>query len=206
MNDLWITTPQEQSGFTLVELTIVLLVIGLLIGGTLKGQSVIDNARIKRMALDTAVFGDAVHTYRELYQSLPGDDPRASHRWPGAKDGDGDGVLQGGWIPKNLEEESGLLWSHLRFAQLIPGSGNDGSLPRHPLGGRGGVGNKLLKLEGLTFCMEDVPARFAVGYDAQFDDGQWISGRVRASSLLSFMSALDGYEALEANVLLCTQL
>lgn len=206
MNNLLVTTPQKQSGFTLVELTIVLLVIGLLIGGTLKGQSVIDNARIKRMALDTAVFGDAIHTYRELYQSLPGDDPRASLRWPGAKDGNGDGVIQGSWIPKNSGEESGLLWSHLRFARLLPGSGNDDSLPRHPLGGRGGVGNKLLKLEGLTFCMEDVPARFAVGYDTQFDDGQWVSGRIRASSLLSFMSALESYEALEADVLLCAQL
>lgn len=196
----------RQGGFTLVELTIVLIVVGLLMGGTLSGQSVVDNAKIKRMALDVTVFGDAIHTYRGLYHALPGDDPRASQRWSGARDGNGDGVINGRWIPEKIDEETGLLWSHLRYARLLPGPGDGVELPRHPMGGRSGVGNQLLKLPGLTLCLEDVPARFAVGYDAQFDDGQWRSGRIRGSSLMAFLNAHGTYDALEANVLVCTQL
>ena len=195
-----------QGGFTLVELTIVLLVIGLLLGGTLKGQSVVDNAKIKRMALDTAVFGNAIHTYRNLYHALPGDDPTASQRWNEVSDGNGNGVVDGSWVPGSVKEETSLLWSHLRSAQLLPGSGTDAELPRHPMGGRSGIGDKALKLSGLAYCMEDVPARFAIGYDAQFDDGQWLSGRIRGSSLMSLMGSLEGFDALEANVLLCVQL
>lgn len=198
----------RQSGFTLVEVTIVLMVVGLLLGSTLKGQSVVENAKIKRIAWDAAAFGHAIDTYRELYQALPGDDPYASQRWPGAGNGNGDGVLHGMWIPQKPQEETRLLWSHLRYARLLPGLGSDTTLPLHPLGGRGGVGEGVLKLPGLVFCLEDLPARFAVGLDSQFDDGHWISGRIRASSLVTFEERPEGgaYEALEANVLLCTLL
>lgn len=196
----------QQSGFTLVELTIVILVIGLLIGGTLKGHSVVDNAKIKRMALDTAVYGHAIHTYRGLYHALPGDDPRASQRWPNAGNGNGNGIVDGNWIPNKPTDETSLLWSHLRYAQLLPGSGRDAERPRHPMGGRGGISYKPLKLPGLAFCIGDLPSRFAVGYDTQFDDGQWVSGRIRGSSLMSFMNAPGSFDALEANVLLCAQI
>lgn len=195
----------QQNGFTLVELTIVLLVIGMLIGGTLQGQSVVDNARIKRMALDTATFGNAIHTYRGLYHALPGDDPQASHRWPEANNGNGDGIIQGNWIPLKVSEETSLLWSHLRYAQLLPGVGSDKQLPRHPLGGRSGVAHQALNLPGLAFCLEDIPARLAIGYDAQFDDGLWVSGRIRASSLKTLMDTSETYQAQEANVILCAQ-
>lgn len=196
----------RNAGFTLIELTIVILVIGLLVGGTLRGHSVVDNARIKRMALDTATFGNAIQVYRQLYHALPGDDPRAADRWPHAGQGNGDGVVDGHWIPRHADEETSLLWSHLRYAQLLPGAESDTTLPRHPLGGRGGVGDHLLKMPGLTFCMEDIPARYAVGYDIQFDDGQWVSGRIRGTSLKALLDETETFEAQESAVLLCTQL
>ena len=51
-----ITRSNHQSGFTLVEMAIVLVIIGLLIGGVLKGQELINSAKVKNLALDFRIF------------------------------------------------------------------------------------------------------------------------------------------------------
>ncbi|MBF0401523.1 MAG: prepilin-type N-terminal cleavage/methylation domain-containing protein, partial [Magnetococcales bacterium] len=84
---------RSAAGFTLLELSIVLLVVGLLLGGVLKGQQVVEAARIKRMAVEGVLVGEAMRSYRRLYHAWPGDDPRAAERWPGAGVGNGNGVV-----------------------------------------------------------------------------------------------------------------
>lgn len=185
-----------SAGFTLLELSIVLLVVGLLLGGVLKGQQVVEGAKIKRMAMEAVLMGDAVRTYRRLYHAWPGDDPRAVQRWPAAGVGNGDGVVSGGgWSDGG---ESGLFWSHLRYAQLIVGEGGALGGPRHLLGGRMGVEEGALGLSGLALCLEEVPSRFVVGLELQFDDGIWERGRIRTPS------PPDGEG--DAAVLVCMQL
>ncbi|MEO5348980.1 MAG: prepilin-type N-terminal cleavage/methylation domain-containing protein [Magnetococcus sp. YQC-3] len=195
--------PRRLTGFTLLELAVVLIVIGLLLGGVLKGQQVVEGARIKRVALETASLGEAMRTYRSLYHAWPGDDTRASQRWLGVGNGNGNGVIDGQWLSENLEEESRLLWVHLRHAQLIAGVGEDLAFPRHPLGGRVGVGHRLLGLPGMAICLDELPARIAAGYDVQFDDGVWNAGRIRLSE-----PPLSGGDAGDAEkmVWVCTQL
>lgn len=72
-----------QKGFTLVELAIVMTIIGLLIGGILKGQELMDNARVSATVAQEKGFEAATTTFRDTYNSFPGDVPNADSRIPG---------------------------------------------------------------------------------------------------------------------------
>ncbi len=65
---------RAQSGFTLVEIAIVLVIIGLLLGGVLKGQELIENGRVKNAAADMNGISAAYNSYLDRYRRLPGDD------------------------------------------------------------------------------------------------------------------------------------
>src|SRR5712671_3124649 len=86
-----------ETGFTLVEIAIVLVIIGLLLGGILKGQEMITQAKIKNIVNDFNGITVAVTSYQDRYRAIPGDDQNATTRWttqaPGK--GNGDGVMAG---------------------------------------------------------------------------------------------------------------
>src|SRR5213083_1078748 len=71
----------KQHGFTLVEIAIVLVIIGLLLGGILKGQEMIIQAKIKNVIADFSGVSAAYHGYQDRYRAIPGDDPNADTRW-----------------------------------------------------------------------------------------------------------------------------
>src|ERR1700704_2091521 len=71
---------QGQKGFTLVEIAIVLVIIGLLLGGILKGQEMITQAKIKNVIADMPGISAAMYGYQDRYRVIPGDDKNAS-RW-----------------------------------------------------------------------------------------------------------------------------
>src|SRR5258706_14251471 len=81
----------SESGFTLVEIAIVLVIIGLLLGGVLKGQEMITQAKIKNVINDFNGVTAAVNSYQDRYRALPGDDLSAAGRWAGAQAGSGNG-------------------------------------------------------------------------------------------------------------------
>ena len=64
----------RQDGFTLVEIAIVLVIIGLLLGGILKGQEMITQAKIKNVIADISGVSAAMYGYQDRYRALPGDD------------------------------------------------------------------------------------------------------------------------------------
>ncbi len=68
---------KRTSGFTLVEMSIVLVIIGLIIGGILKGQEIIAGARQKAVINQVNAVRAATNTYFDRYRALPGDDPTA---------------------------------------------------------------------------------------------------------------------------------
>src|SRR6267378_8393249 len=89
---------RRQQGFTLVEIAIVLVIIGLLLGGILKGQEMITQAKIKNVMSDFSGISAAYHGYQDRYRAIPGDDPGAATRWttaPAAFSGTGDGQVSG---------------------------------------------------------------------------------------------------------------
>ncbi|MCB9991587.1 MAG: prepilin-type N-terminal cleavage/methylation domain-containing protein [Rhodospirillales bacterium] len=70
-----ITADKRQAGFTLVELAVVMIIIGLLIGGVLKGQELIANAQITGTASAVKSIDAATTTFRDTYAALPGISP-----------------------------------------------------------------------------------------------------------------------------------
>src|SRR6187455_2431595 len=89
---------RTQRGFTLVEIAIVLVIIGLLLGGILKGQEMITQAKIKNVVSDFSGISAAYYGYQDRYRAIPGDDPNADTRWTtpsAATKGDGNGIVAG---------------------------------------------------------------------------------------------------------------
>src|SRR5260370_32331119 len=86
-----------QAGFTLVEIAIVLVIIGLLLGGILKGQEMITQAKIKNIINDFNGVTVAVTSYQDRYRAIPGDDQNATTRWStqATAHGDGNGIILG---------------------------------------------------------------------------------------------------------------
>src|SRR5436853_5542728 len=86
-----------EAGFTLVEIAIVLVIIGLLLGGILKGQEMITQAKIKNIINDFNGVTVAVTSYQDRYRAIPGDDLNATTRWTtqNPSSGNGDGKVAG---------------------------------------------------------------------------------------------------------------
>ena len=72
----------SQAGFTLVELAIVMIIIGLLIAGVLKGQELIANARVTSTVAQIKAIDAATSTFKDTYDSLPGDMTAPTTRLP----------------------------------------------------------------------------------------------------------------------------
>ncbi len=96
---------KKQSGFTLIELAIVLVIIGLLLGGVLKGQELINSAKIKNIVNDFNSTSAAIYGYQDRYKALPGDELAATKvaRWantayPTTTGGDADGTIDSGGL------------------------------------------------------------------------------------------------------------
>lgn len=115
---------REESGFTLVELAIVMVIIGIILGGILKGQEVITNARVSSTIALAKAVDTATSTFRDIYDTLPGDMAAATTRLPGcanlcAANGNGDGRLTN--VPGDDTGENLAFFSHLAAADLVTG-------------------------------------------------------------------------------------
>jgi prepilin-type N-terminal cleavage/methylation domain-containing protein len=110
----------RQNGFTLIEIAIVLVIIGLLLGGVLKGQELITGARVRNLIQQQDGVKAAYFGFLDRYRALPGDYSSATANIPGTTgQGDGDGQIEGG---ATAPVESILAWEHLAKAGFINGS------------------------------------------------------------------------------------
>jgi prepilin-type N-terminal cleavage/methylation domain-containing protein len=180
---------RKAQGFTLVEIAIVLVIIGLLLGGILKGQEMITQAKIKNVIADYSGVSAAFYGYQDRYRAIPGDDPNAGTRWavaPAATPGSGNGVVAGKYNSATATDESRLWWDHLRRAGFVSGSGTN--QPFNAIAGMIGVqtgdaaltiGPAMGGISGLMMCSANLPDKIAIAVDTQMDDGVPASGTVR---------------------------
>jgi type II secretory pathway pseudopilin PulG len=178
---------RQAAGFTLFGLTIVLVIIGLLMGGILTGQGMITQARIKNVVNDFNGTKAAYYSYRDRYRAVPGDDPNAATRWGslGTSAGNGDGSLSGAYASAAPTDASRKFWWHLRAGDFIPGpTQNPGAdvQPNDAVGGMIGVQNGGLGLKGLVICSSYVPDEVAAGVERQLDDERADQGKMRAQA------------------------
>lgn len=192
----------SQRGFTLVEIAIVLVIIGLLLGGVLKGQELINSAKAKSLVNDFRTMSTAIYAYQDRFRFLPGDDPSAAQHVNGtqatapAGDARGNGRIGGAWNSTAAQDESRLVWQHLRLANLLTGptSETDAAYtPRNadngiigisstaPILPSGSSGPEARAMTGAYFlCSSGITARLARQVDSTMDDGFSQTGTVRA--------------------------
>ncbi len=206
----------KQKGFTLVEIAIVLVIVGLLIGGVLKGQEMITNAKLKRIESDNAGLAAAMFSYQDRYLQLPGDDTQADTRFsiysdgtndpaPAEINGDGTGTVDGDWIgdltATSPDHETAIFWKHLRAAGLIPGDGDDATQPTNAYGGLIGIQNGALGISGHVTVFGAIEGPIARILEARLDDGEPDSGRMQAdesgADMTANASSSDTYDDTE---------
>lgn len=168
-----------QRGFTLVELAIVMVIIGLILGGVLKGQSMIESARINKIYGDYKNISAAYYTYYDRYNFFPGDDSTASARWAGVSNGNANGVVNGGWNTANDALESRILWQQLRQAEMIAGSGF--AQPLNVFGGMIGIQNNIYNMTGSVMCFGNINGERAAVIDTKHDDGVRNTGTIQGN-------------------------
>ena len=188
-----------QKGFTLVELAIVMVIIGLLTGAVLKGQAMIEDARIKRLINDINGISAAYFAYYDRYSAFPGDDPNGS-RWTGVADGNGNGEIDNSETGPTGESQE--AWQALRFAGLLtgnPAATGAASLPVPPFGDNYGIGDFTfaggIGLRNRIF-VDNLPAGIAEIIDIKFDDGQNATGTVQSSAAYTTVGTVDLHYAL----------
>jgi prepilin-type N-terminal cleavage/methylation domain-containing protein len=188
----------QQSGFTLVEIAIVLVIIGLLLGGILKGQELINSAKVKNIANDFRVIPTYIYAYQDKFRALPGDDKNAVQhlgaQTPAVTPGDGNGVIDGAVFagtPPVPTGEALQFWQQVRVANLAAGPTDPTDLtnyvPTNAVGGAISISSMstgqpwILGMTGTyQICSKGILGKFVKQLDIQMDDSQTDTGSMRA--------------------------
>lgn len=109
LNKLMTKAPQ---GFTLVELSIVIIIIGFLIAGIAAGTSLVQQAALNSVIVEAQTYLAAFNTFKSRYSYYPGDFPYASSYWPNTVNGNGDGLIQ-------YPDENQGVWEQLNADKII---------------------------------------------------------------------------------------
>jgi prepilin-type N-terminal cleavage/methylation domain-containing protein len=195
---------KNQKGFTLVEMAIVLVIIGLLLGGVLKGQELIDNSKIKNAMNDLKGVSAAFNGYYDRFRAIPGDDNNSGAAFstrggawatiPAAATGNANGVLTASNPFAGTSDENRFFWSHVRAAGLLSGDAaaaiGIAMLPKNAFGGLTGVtggtaattGIYGMPANGKYVCMGNIPGKAARAMDVAMDDGIANTGTMRSDS------------------------
>lgn len=190
-----------NQGFTLIEIAIVLVIIGLLLGGVLKGQELINSAKVKNMATDFRNIPLYIYGYQDKFKALPGDDSRVVTNVAGtlATIGatPGNGVIDGTWNTTINTQESCLFWEHVRKAGLAPGSttvdcanASSDYWPRNADGGQIGIQSNGTAFTTITaptpmtgtyiICSQGILGKYVKQLDVTLDDKETSTGSLRA--------------------------
>ena len=157
----------KESGFTLVELAMGLVIIGLLIGAILGGAAMINNAKIRRQVKDLQGLYAGCYTYFDKFEQLPGD-----------RDGNG-----------QFDADS-TVWNDLQSQNLAQ------QTRRSPFGGTyawGWADDTTASHKMGNFVCINVPLDVARNIDMQLDDGEYTTGSITASAAYTGSGRIDLY-------------
>jgi prepilin-type N-terminal cleavage/methylation domain-containing protein len=189
---------KRQQGFTLVEIAIVLVIIGLLLAGVLKGQELIYNQKVKSTYDNYRQMTAAMYGYQDRYKALPGDDPAATTRGfivqpgdPAIVDGDGNGYIAGGGnmcLAAGAAPGSEVCQAnyHLRLSGFLTGQGTISA--QHALSGAvtlnspAGTGIAATFVAPTAVCWHSLPNKAAQQIDLSYDDGRANTGSMQGSA------------------------
>jgi prepilin-type N-terminal cleavage/methylation domain-containing protein len=186
---------KKQAGFTLIELAIVLVIIGLLLGGVLRGQELINSAKAKNIISDYKNAQIFIYGYQDKFKAIPGDDANADKHINGAVVATkpagkiGNGSIDTVWSSTDVTEESVKFWEHVRLAGFATGPttiANAGDFPINAENGRIGVQSVpgFLTITNMTgtyvMCSDKIPGSLTKQVDVNLDDGETGTGSVRA--------------------------
>ncbi len=182
-----------QQGFTLIEIAIVMVIITLILAGVLKGQALIDGARVRSLATEVTGIRTAWYSFQDRYRSIPGDFPNAQTQIDSATvPGNGNGRIDD-------SQERASVWQQLALAGFISGDFNgeqssigtandlecsDGTCPRNPYNGyyKISFGAQAADVSGPAneiFTGNRIPVNILAELDSKLDDGKALSGRFR---------------------------
>jgi len=189
-----------QAGFTLVEIAIVLVIIGLLLGGVLKGQELINNGKVKSAIADTNAVITAYNSYIDRYRAIPGDEGDATvlnnrgGPWAGvtataATFNNGVLTAAASFAPAAVSEVT-TFWQSLRAAGFLSGNVASTGVAALPFNAFGGLTNIVVNTAaastgmplGLSVCISKVPGKAAAQMEVQLDDGNPATGSIRSTS------------------------
>jgi len=185
---------KKQAGFTLIELAIVLVIIGLLLGGVLRGQELINSAKAKSITAELKNVQVFIYGYQDKYKAIPGDDPNVVRNNGGTLATTpaatlNNAQINGNWNSTTATDESFLFWQHVRLAGFGTGPTDvtdPNYLPRNADTGRVGVQSiagftEVTGMSGLyVVCSENIRGDLAKQIDINLDDGETSTGNLRA--------------------------
>jgi prepilin-type N-terminal cleavage/methylation domain-containing protein len=209
----------RAAGFTLIELAVVLMIMGFLLGCALKGQQLNEMAKVKELTIDFRNVPTLVNTYKDIYHAWPGDDPDVSDHLGAsatacspastAKCAPGNDVIDGAWTDTTVASESFLFWQQLRLAGLANGSTDTSRgaayLPTNALGGMMGVqgtrnfttitktstGASNPMRGDYVVCSKGIPGKIAAQLDSRMDDGNPDTGALRIADPANYGQSIS---------------
>ena len=182
---------RKQSGFTLIEIAIVMAIIGLLITLTIKGREMVESSRAKSLANDFRDIQVAIFGYQDCFRAMPGDDPAATANLSSSNASihNGNGNLRIEGDLNTYLSESFFLWQHVRLAGFLQGIANaeaSGYVPLNNSGGALGVADiSNAPITGMgggyIICSDNISGRLVKQLDMMLDDGYTAKGAMLVS-------------------------
>jgi len=172
----------SRRAFSLVEMSIVLVIIALIVGGIMEGRSLLRASEVRTVITDANAYKGAITQFKTQYRYLPGDMPNAQQYWPTTVNGNGNGIVEytsfGTGSTASVAggpNEAFLFWQHLALAGMVQGNYNGLADPASTVGYTIGVNSPLAQVDGVVWGASYVDCRGGCGNIFNRDYRDWLT-------------------------------